>query len=817
MIRNYFTVAVRHLLKNKTFSLINILGLSSGIACCLLLALYIQDEFSYEKHFKDNDRVYRLYTTFTKDGNPESFPRTSPPIAMDLIDEVPEVETATRVVNPPEVEIHLIRYGDKMFYEKKGVLVDSTFLDVFPYALKEGDAATALDGPASVLLSEKLSTKIFSDKSPLDELLIINSGRSVDTFRVTGVVKDTRYHSHLDADFYLNMRSQGWGEYVLTATTWAWNNFVGGYVKLKPGASAQAVEAKLPGLLDKYAGTDLKNAGLKKELGLQALTDIRLYSNFSDSFGDTGSGGIKYVYILGSIGIFILMLACINFMNLTTAKATQRAGEVGIRKSMGANRGTIMRQFIGESMTVVLVSLLIATLIVTVALPAINEITEKELSVNSSNVLFVIGAMLGIGIITGLVAGSYPAFFLSAFEPAKVLKSKNLSSDGSQLLRKGLVVFQFIIAITLISAIIIVQQQLGYIQNKPLGFRKEHVIMIPLRNQDATRQFITLRNAYKQIAGVNEVSASTSLPSTPLFRDFALYAEGSSADKATLHRVVNIDEGYFKLLGIKLIAGRDFNAETDTSNYGNPVNKIIVNQASLKVYNLELEDAVGAKLFSQYENSPPRVHEIVGVVEDFHQLSLHQPIYPMLFWVPSGRSQYNYITASIDGTNYKATLEQMKSKWDEFVTTAPFESQLLSDSVKKQYADDNKISLMLTFSTGLAILICCLGLYGLSVYVAERKVKEIGIRKVLGASVPNIVAMLSKDFILLVMIAFVVAVPVGYYAMNEWLQNFEYKIELGYTVFILAGIVSFLIAWLTVGFESMRAAMNNPVKALRNE
>jgi putative ABC transport system permease protein len=816
MLKNYFTVALRHLLKNKTFSLINILGLSSGIACCLLLSLYIQDEFSYEKHFQGHDRVYRIYTAFTKDGKTDLFPRCSPPIAMDLINEVPEVETATRIVTPPEVEVHVIRYEDKTFYEKKGALVDSTFLDVFPYALKEGDAATALDAPASVLISETLSKKIFRDKSPIDEMLIINSGRSSDTFRITGVIKETVHHSHADADFYMNMNSEGWGQWVSQNRTWAWNNFVAGYVKLKNSTSPVMVEEKLPGLIEKYAGADLKGAGLKKDLYLQPLDDIRLYSNFTDTFGDTGSGGITYVYILGSIGIFILLLACINFMNLTTAKASQRAGEVGVRKSMGANRATLMRQFIGESMTVVFVSLLLSMLIVSLVLPVINEVTEKELGINSTNIGFVAAAMIGIGIITGLIAGSYPAFFLSAFEPARVLKNKSLNSDGSQWLRKALVVFQFIIAITLISSIIIIQQQLKYIQEKPLGFQQEHVVMIPLRTDEAARNFVALRNEFKQISGVKEVSGTTSLPSTPLFRDFALYPKGSTNEKGVLHRVANIDENYFKVLGIKMLVGRDFDAEKDTFSLIVPDNKVIVNRESLKVFNIKLEDAIGSEIMAEW-GGPVRRHEIIGVVEDFHQFSLHQPITPMLFYVPARRNLYVFVAAKIDGNNYKSTLEQMKTAWAKIIPTTPFESLFLTDSVKKQYEADTRISLMLTWSTGLAILICCLGLYGLSIYVAERRIKEIGIRKVLGASVVNIVGMLSKDFVKLVMIAFVIAIPVGYYGMDKWLQNFAYRIDLGYAVFIIAGLLSFLIAWCTVGFESLKAAMGNPVKALRNE
>ena len=815
MLKNYFTVAVRQLMKNKIFSFINILGLSTGLACCLLLALYIHDELTFEKHFQGYDRVYRMYTTFTKDGDPESFPRISPPIAMDLIDELPEIETATRVLNPPEVEVHLLRHEDRVFYEKSGVLVDSTFLDVFAYTLKEGDPATALDEPATMLLTERLSTKIFGDKSALDEILIVNSGRSADTFRITGVIKETPYHSHVDYDFYLSMNSDGWGRYVMQEQTWAWNNFVGGYLKLKPGASEKDVEAKLPGLLDKRAGADLKNAGLKKELGLQPLDKIRLYSDFSDAFGDTGSGGIKYVYICGSIGIFILLLACINFMNLTTAKASQRAGEVGVRKSMGASRGSLMRQFIGESMTIVLASLIISLVLVSLALPFVNQMAEKELSINSTNAFFIIAAMLVIGVVTGLIAGSYPAFFLSAFEAAKVLKNKNLSGGGSQWLRKGLGVFQFVIAITLVSSIIIIQQQLEYMRNKPLGFKHDQVVMLPLRTDQAANEYVNLRNELKSIPGIKEVSATTSLPSTALFRDFALFPQGSSMDKAILHRVVNVDENYFKVLDIDLIAGRDFIAEKDTFSFSYPENNIIVNEESLKVLNISLEDAIGSLVFTEYDEL--RKHTIIGVVKNFHQFSLHQPIVPMLFLVPAGRTQYAFAAVSIEGNDHERTIEEMKSAWNKVIHDAPFEFLYLSENIKKQYASDIKISLMLTWSTGIAIVICCLGLYGLSIYVAERKVKEIGIRKVLGASVPNIVGMLSRDFIKLVMIAFIIAIPLGYYVMTRWLENFEYKIELGYAVFIMAGLISFLIAWFTIGFESIRAALGNPVKALRTE
>jgi putative ABC transport system permease protein len=816
MIVNYFKIALRQLKKNKAFSLINILGLSVGVACCTLLALFIQDELSYEKHIKDYDRVYRMYTTFTNDGKSENFPRVSPPIAIDLGELLPEVEVAARMVYPPEVQQHLIRYGAEQFYEKNGALVDTSFFDIFPFPFLEGDPATALDLPASVVITEDLSKKIFRNKSGIDELIIINSGRTTDTFRITGVLKKIPQKSHADVAFYMSMKSGGWGEYMMTETTWAWNNFVVGYLKLKPGTFAANVEEKLPALLDERAGAILKNAGMAKELHIQALDDIRLYSDFSDSFGDVGQGSITYIYILGSIGVFILLIACINFMNLTTAKASQRAGEVGIRKSMGAHRTHLIKQFMGESFTIVAISLMLAALIVILALPLMNEITQKNLELNSTNLPTLVLAMLAIGLTTGLLAGSYPAFFLSSFQPARVLKGKALSSDGSSWLRKGLVVFQFVITITLISSIVVIQQQLSFIKDKSLGFNEDATIMLPLRTGEASRAYNAMKADFTAIPGVRQVSATSSLPSTPLFQDFALFKEGELLESGSLHRVVYVDENYFELMGIELLAGRDVTFPADTFTYFNNFNKIIVNEASLNLYGLTPENAIGTRLMSDIDNNL-RTHEIIGVIRNFHQFSLHQPIVPMLFAIPANQNRFSFVAVATEGDNYKAINSQLEATWKKYIDATPFESQPLTDSISLQYEADNRVNMMLTLSTILAIVISCLGLYGLSIFVAERKLKEIGIRKVLGASVTGIVQMLSMDFIKLVMVAFVIAVPLGYFLMNKWLQGFEYKIEIGFLVFLVAGIVSFLIAWITVGFESVKAAFGNPVNALRNE
>ena len=816
MLSNYIKVAIRQLLKNKTFSLINIFGLSVGVACCVLLTMFIQDEFAYEKHFNDHDRVYRIYTQFIKDGSDESFPKVSPPITPGLADLIPEIETAARSVMPPDITQHLVRYKDKQFFEKNGLLVDSTFFDIFNYEFAEGNNETALDAPATVVITEELSKKLFGNNSGIDELLIINSGRSVDTFRVTGVLKTTAKKSHNDASFYMSMHSEGWGQFVLQEDTWAWNNFVNGYLKLRPGTDIAVIEEKIAKILNDRAGEQLKNAGIQKELHLQPLDDIRLYSNFSNSFGDMGNGSIKYIYILGSIGVFILLIACINFMNLTTAKAAQRAGEVGIRKSMGAYRSHLIRQFLGESFTIVAVSLILAVLFIFLALPLVNDMTHKQLTIGDTNLPLIAGALLLVGLVTGLIAGSYPAFFLSAFEPARVLKGKALNSDGSALLRKGLVIFQFVITITLISSIFIIQEQLAYIRDKSLGFNDKGVIMVPVRTQEATNAVKTLQQEFARIPGVVSVSGSSSLPSTPQFQDWLMYPEGSTYDKAILSRVVNVGEGYFKTLGIDIIAGRDVVFPTDTFSYSVNYNKVILNEAAAKVYGLAPDKAIGEKLYADWDNGK-RTHEIIGVIKDYHHRSLHLPIVPTMYVLPSGNNGYQYLVASTEGGGYKEVSAKMKEIWDRAIITTPFESQELSSSVEHQYEDDARINTMLSVSTALAIIISCMGLYGLSIFVAERRVKEIGIRKVLGASVTGIVSMLSKDFIKLVAISFVLAVPIGWYVMSEWLKGFEYRIELGFTVFVLSGIVSFLIAWVTIGFESVKAALGNPVKALRSE
>jgi putative ABC transport system permease protein len=816
MLRNYIVIALRLIVKNKIFSLINILGLSVGIACCTLITLYIQDEFNYEKGFPEYEKIFRINTTFLNEGTAEVAPYTSPPIAMELAHTLPEVETAVRVVEVLGVEQHIVHYNDKSFFEKKAFLVDSTFLDVFPYKLLEGNPATALDDPATVLLSEELTKKIFGSKSALDEMIIVNSGNSADTFRVTGVVSKPELPSHIDANIYMSMKSNGLGEWILSQNTWANNNVVRSYIKLDDPRGYKTIEPKLAQMLESHAGEELRASGRQKIMKLQPLADTRLYSELrkSSSSSDKGSS-ITNIYIIGTIATFILLLACINFMNLTTAKAAQRASEVGIRKSMGAFRTNLIRQFLGESMVIVVFALLVSLLIVLLVLPLFNNVMQKQLTLNASNLPFIGGATVIICLLTAVMAGSYPAFFLSSLKPAQVLKGKSLSADGSQWLRKGLVVFQFVITITLISSIVIIMQQLKFIQSKSLGFDMDQVIMIPLRTPQASQQYEATRESFKQLGGVNMVSATSSIPSTPLFSDWSLYKEGSSNDQSIMHDIVMVDKDYFNVMDIKLIIGRDFIAEQDNveGDTINPV-KIIVNEASLKALSIPLENAVGSTIYFQPEEERYE-YSIIGVVKDFHQFSLHREIRPMTFMIPFNRSGFRYIAASINMESHQHITNEMKNIWEQRIHDAPFESIFLKENLKILYTEEARTSTILTISTTIALLISCLGLYGLSVYVAERKTKEIGIRKVVGASIESIVGMLSKEYIKLILISFVISVPLGYYFMNKWLEGFAYKITPGISVFIISGLVSFLIAWLTISFESFRAASKNPIDAFR--
>jgi len=811
MFRNYFRVGVRSMLRNKTFSAINVSGLAIGIACCVLLALFIQDELSFEKHFADHNRIYRLTTTLKSATNESVLQRASPVIGPTMLREFPELENIARVVKDLSAPQQILTHHDRAFAQSRAYQVDSTFFEIFPYEFKVGNPYTALKEPGSVVLSEELAYKIFGDKPALNELLGIPTFSDSALLRVTGVIKQTQNQSHLDADFYFS----GLEQTLEPITTWATGNFVFTYVKLKPDADVNNLLDKFPGLMAKYGDEENRAMGRQKILGLQALHDVHLRSSHLDNQFELGTrGSITYVYLAAAIGLLILLLAAINFINLTTAKASQRAREIGVRKTVGAHRSNLIAQFMGESVGIAVLAMLIACALVYLSLPQFNQLVQKNLFIGNHNLFFLIKSLLAITLVTGFIAGAYPALFISSFDAVKVLKHKHLQLGSSHILRKGLIAFQFSISVILVSGILIVQHQLHYIQNKPLGFDVADKVMLPLRTAEASTQYARLRETVKDLAGVKAVTASSNSPSTPPISDWSFYPTGKTEADAINHYIVSVDENYFEMLSIQQLAGRDFVFPADGQRASNVPQKAIVNQTSLKKMGVAFDQAIGTQL--KFANSES-LFEIIGVVEDFHQFSLHKEITPMIFLASTDSSAFRQMVVAIDKQNAEDTVTKIQTAWKELVPDTPFEKEMLSESVGRQYESDRNMSALVFGSTLLAIIISCLGLYGLSVFLAEKRVKEIGIRKVMGASVKQILIMLTTEYLKTLAIALAIGIPVSYYLMQQWLQNFAYRDNPGVWLFLLAAGLCIAVSLLTVLYESLKAALANPVNSIKVE
>lgn len=806
MFRNYLKVAFRNIVRSKSYSLINVLGLSLGVACCLLLTLYIQDELRFDRHHERLDDLYRITTTFQLPVGLDGQSAVSPPIAMALKDEIPEIETAARIVNIPGVTQSLIKYNDQVFYETDGLIADSTVFEILTYEFVEGSPRKALTDPNTVVITDKLAHKIFGNESALEKLINISQGNTTANYKVTAVIKDN-LRTHVHANFFTSMMSDGLGAYLRSPESlseWAGNNFVPSYLKLVPGADKKIVIKKMNEVLMRHGVKAMEAMGMKKTLGLESVKDIYLHG-FSAK-----SPRITYIYVISSIAIFILVIACINFMNLSTARATKRANEIGVRKVMGAFRSSLIGQIMGEAMVIVVFSILLSIVFVQLALPFFNQLTDKNISFGSDNMLYFIAALAGITIVTGLLAGSYPALYLSSFQPAQVLKGKASISNASGMLRRSLVVVQFMIAITLVCGMIIISEQLEFIRDKDLGFDAESKIFLPLRTTEARKSYPSLQTELTKAGIVTEVSAADYLPGSPIWSDMSFYMDGGNMNSAVNMKRNKVDFHYMDLLGIKLVAGRTF-----TENYAMENNKLILNETSVKKYGLNPEDMVGRKLHFEWQGKTYDF-EVIGVMEDYHQNTLKEQIKPTLFELGDPKD-FSFIITSVNPEKMTASVSDMQDIWKRIVDDTPFEYSLLDQSLQKQYDEDKRISQIITYFTVIAMLISCLGLYGLSTYMTERRFKEIGVRKVLGASVNQIVGLMSKEFIKLILVAFVISVPLAWYGMNKWLDGFAYKISINPLVFVYAGTAALIIALLTVSFESMKAAATNPVKALRTE
>ena len=810
MLRNYLKISFRNLRKHAFYSFINITGLVVGVACVIFILLFVTDELSYDKFNVKADRTYRLVSDFIIRGNAFQSALSGGPVGQGMKRDFPEVEQQTRL---RQMGSTIVKYKDISHKENGISYADSTFFDVFSIELIAGKKDEALRAPNSIVLSESAAQKYFGKKSPVGEILRLDDNTD---YSVTGVYKDIPSNSHFHADMLCSMSSLAFS----TRDYWSNANFHT-YIVLAKGAKPQDLIAKYPSLLQKYvkpeiehiAGVtigDFSELNLKFEWVLEPLLDIHLYSQYPHQFEPNGD--IQYVYIFSAIGLFILFLACINFINLATARSSLRAKEVGIKKVVGSDRKSLITQFLTESVVISIISLIIAVTFVLALLPFFNSLVGKEIQFTSLLNGTIILALIAIPLITGILAGFFPAFVLSAFNPAVILKGNLSSGVKKGWLRSGLVVFQFTTSIILIVCTLVVLNQLNYIQNKKLGFDKDHVLIIEDTNMLGSRTEVfkdeVLRNP-EIISG----TVSAFLPVESARSSMGTIPDGDmTSEKFQPLQTWRIDTDYFKTLGMEFVAGRNFSDEQIMDS-----SAVILNEACVKEFGWDdpLEHTV-ARYILPDPNKPPVLKEynVIGVVKDFHFESLKENIAPLLFYLEPSTSNISF---RIKTDNIAGVIDDVKSIWTKTAPGQPFSYRFMDESFDNMYRAETKISEIFSVFAGLAIFIGCLGLFGLSAFTAERKTKEIGIRKVHGATLKSIVILLSKEFAKLILVSFVIAAPIAYYLMNTWLQDYAYRANISLWIFVVSGLLAMSVALITVSYHAIKAGLINPATSLKYE
>ena len=808
MLKNYFKIALRNLWKNKTFSFINILGLAIGLSCFLLIALYVLDELSFDKYNKYADRIYRINSDIRYGGSDLHMPVTADPMGEVMKKDYPQIEQYVRIYNSNGNK--LIKKGNEYINEYRVAHVDSTFFDVFTLPAISGNTHTALNEPNTVVVTESTAKKYFGTTDVIGKTIETNDKVA---YKITAVIKDIPQNSHFNFDFLFSMKNVDyqWGQFLS-------HNFHT-YLLLKKGTDPKQFEKYFEQYIVKYVMPqakqfmqvnsieDFRKAGNRLEYSMIPLTKIHLYSDRTFELSPTGN--IQYVYIFSAVAIFILLIACVNFMNLTTARSANRAKEVGIRKVLGTERKKLITQFLSESILMVLFSLLLALLISTAALHLFNTIANKQMTITSLFSPLILPLLIALPFVVGLLAGSYPAFYLSGFRPIQVLKGKLSSGTKHGSFRSVLVVFQFVTSIILIVGTIVIYKQLHFIQTKNLGYNKDQVLVIDdvYALKQNTEPF---KNEVLQMPGVTSGTFSSFLPVSNSSRNDNTFAKEAVMDSKNGLDMQNwaIDYDYFKTLGLELKSGRNF-----SKDYGTDSSATILNETAVAL--LGFQDPIGKKIYSSPDNAGKvKVYTIVGVVKNFNFESLHQSIGPLAFFLGNSTGMASF---KIKAANIPVLLKSIEATWKSMGSGMPFHYRFLDDSFNEMYDNERRVGKIAISFSFLAILIACLGLFGLATFIAEQRTKEIGIRKVLGASVNGIVQLLSKDFVRLVIIAFIIATPLAWYIMNKWLQDFSYRVNIGWWVFALAGVIALFIALFTVSFQAIKAALTNPVKNLRTE
>jgi putative ABC transport system permease protein len=784
----------------------------------MLITLYLYHEVSYDKYHKNIDQLYQLGTTFIADGKESETPNTPAPMAQAMKKEYPEITATARLMPLFADDKTLLQYKggneeSKSFYETKGYMADASFFTLFNYHFIEGDPATALQEPNSLVVSEEMAKKFFGNGPALNKVIHINSTTNGEyDFKVTGVYRPFDKPTQIDARFFISIAGGNMEQFIKQQTDMVSNNMFNTFLLLKPGSDPNKLEAKFPEFVNKYLGTGLKAAGFYKKQFLIPVKDLHLYTGMSNDMSSSSTVSRTYLYILGSIALFTLLIACINFMNLSTARSSKRSAEVGIRKVLGAQKQSLVKQFIGESLLLSVIAFIIALGITQLLLPAFSRISGKNLSFHFDEQWFIVLGFFILSIIAGLLAGSYPAFYLSSFQPVKVLKGRFTNSLSAVALRKGLVIFQFIISVVLIIASVVIMNQMNYLRSTDLGFAKDQQLVVPLRSTTAKNMYASLKNEIRNNPEVQNVGATLYYPGIVNPTDMGLYKEGKTVNDLVDVHTNWVDESLLQTLGITPVAGRIFSKDfpSDTSS------RMILNEAAIKKMGFKSpQQAIGGKVKFDWRGQT-YTWTIIGVVKDFHFQDLHVPIEPYSFQL-NNRPQYNYLIVHANAKDVASLVSSVSASWHKLNPNEPFEYSFLDEDFQKNYEAEDRLASIVGYFTVIAILISCLGLFGLATFSAEQRIKEIGVRKVLGASVSGIVALLSKDFLKLVAISVLVASPLAWWIMHKWLQDFAYRTNISWTVFAITTVLALLIALITISFQAIRAAIANPVKSLRTE
>lgn len=801
MLRNYLKIALRNLLKHRTFGFINIVGVAIGLACFLMIALYVRDEISFDRFHAKSDRTYRVMRTFLNadDGTVElKLGTVAPPFGPLIKQDFPEAEQVVRTLNNSA----LVKHGEHVYNETHILFAEENLFKVLDFKVTIGNSDQALVNPFSIMLSQPMAEKYFGKESPMGKSIRLNNQFD---FMVTGVFEPLPSQSHIHPDFLASFNTlkddRVYGAESLR-TNWANNSFLT-YVLLAKGAKPDKLVKAFPAFQNRRIEPKASTYSI---LNLQKLTDVHLRSDTDDALD--AEGDIRYVYLFSAIGLFILLIACINYMNLATARSALRAKEVGMRKVVGAYRGQLVGQFLSESILLVVFALVLAVFLVVTCLPSLNNFTQKQLTLSQLTNPVFLGIVAGITLLTGLVAGSYPAFFLTSFQPVSVLKGKIAAAVRTGRLRQVLVITQFTIAIVLIISTVVVYNQMDYIRNYKLGYQKDQIVLLRTVNNTET-DYEAIKQELKRNSAVLSVGQSSRIPSGRLLDSWESYvAKGDSlAPAKVVLKSLSVDHDFITTYDMKMAAGRNFSrsyATDDTAAF-------ILNETATRMLGWKDPQQAVGKAFGYGH----RRGQIIGVTKDFHFESLKQSIPPIVIFMEPA---HNWVSVHVaGGAGLQNALAHIESIWKRHFSDRPFTYEFLDQRFGRLYTTEQTQQTLFGIFAGIAILISCLGLFGLSMFMAEQRTKEIGIRKVLGATTPGLVALLSKDLLKLVLISLVVASPVAWWGMNQWLEGFVYRTNISPWVFVVTAVIALLIAFLTVSFQSIKAALMNPVRSLRSE